>query len=153
MKEGDKVLCKSILLKECLKHQEKAKRKLEEVMREAQQSANEYGGPKDRYDAFRNQLMSRKDMYARQFQNAQEQYDVLNMIDPENLLDRVEFGAIVETNTQKLFIASGIGKIKAGDCEYFVMSPNVPFYKAIEGKSSGEEFIFRGNTGKILKVF
>jgi hypothetical protein len=153
MKREDKLLHKKRLLDACVAHQQEVLQQLEEVMKEAQESANEYGAPKDRYDAFRNQLMRRKDMYAKQYRNAQQQLDTINMISPDKIIDRVSFGAVVITDSQKVFIASGIGKITLDRTDYFVISPKVPFYKEIEGKAEGNSFSFRGKDGKILTVY
>jgi hypothetical protein len=153
MKREDKLLQKKKLLDACIAHQLEVLGQLKEVMKEAQESANEYGAPKDRYDAFRNQLMRRKDMYAQQYQNALDQLEVLKMIDPDKSIDQVSFGAVVITDNQKVFIASGIGKISLGNIDYFVISPKVPYYQAIEGKKEGDSFFFRGREGKIISVF
>jgi hypothetical protein len=66
---------------------------------------------------------------------------------------QVRFGAIVITETQKIFIAAGLGKIVVDNEEYFVISAMVPFYSAIDGKKAGDTYEFRGKKEKILEVF
>lgn len=54
---------------------------LESTMLEIQDSANDYGAPKDRYDSYRNQLSRKRDMVAKQLQQANEQFVLLDRID------------------------------------------------------------------------
>ena len=44
---------KQILITECITREEKVSQTAQSLMNEAQQMANDYGPPKDRYDAFR----------------------------------------------------------------------------------------------------
>ena len=121
-------------------------------MDEAQQSANEYGAPKDRYDAYRTQLLRKRDMFAQQLAKLNTQIDVLDRIDLGKKCDVVEFGAFVVTDKQKLFISTGLGKIECDGEEFYAISPAVPIYKAMEGKKEGDEFTFNGRKSKILKI-
>lgn len=120
---------------------------------EAQNAANEYGLPRDRYDAFRTQLLRKKDMFAQQLAKANEQLDILLRIDPEKEFSKVEFGAVIITNKQKLFISIGLGKVKVDDDVFFAISPAVPIYKTMDGKKVGEEFSFNNNIFKIEKIY
>ena len=153
MKEADKIALKRTVLEACRKYQLDASEELKEVMKEAQDSANEYGAPKDRYDSFRTQLLRKRDMFAKQVHKATEQLDILDKVDPERLADKACFGAIVFTGEQKLFISAGIGKVNVDGDDYFVISPFVPFYAAIENLKKGDSFEFRGKKGKIVDVF
>ena len=100
---------------------------LRKVMEDAQQSANDYGQPKDRYDSYRTQLLRKRDMFGQQLQKILDQRKVLERIDPERLIDVVGFGALVITNKQKIFVSVGLGKFEFLKEEYFVISPAVPF--------------------------
>jgi hypothetical protein len=153
MDESNKIAFKASLIQKCISHQVTAMDQLQSVMDDAQKTANDYGPPKDRYDPFRNQMMARKDMYAKQYQQAMEQKELLEKIDPEKIKTSVEFGSVVITDTQKLFIASGIGRISTDEGDFFVISPQVPFYYSIAGKKEGDNYEFRGKPGKITTVF
>lgn len=121
-------------------------------MDDAQKAANEYGLPRDRYDAFRTQLLRKKDMFAQQLAKANKQLDILSQIDPEKSCSQVELGALVLTNKQKMFISVGLGKLKVDDDVIYAISPAVPIYKAMGGKKVGEEFIFNDIRYKIEKI-
>ena len=71
----------------------------------------------------------------------------------EAVFNKVEFGAVVITNKQKLFISAGIGKIEISENDYFAISPIVPIYKALEGKGVGDEVVFNGMKILIKEIF
>ena len=125
---------------------------LRKVMDDAQQSANDYGQPKDRYDSYRTQLLRKRDMFGQQLGKILEQRTLLEKIDQEKTYSTVEFGALVVTDKQKIFVSVGIGKFIYKDEEYFVISPAVPFCKAMEGKNKGDAFEFRGQKFNIIDI-
>jgi hypothetical protein len=65
----------------------------------------------------------------------------------------VEFGAIVFTDVQKVFISIGLGKVIVDSDTYYAISLKVPFFQAMDGKRIGDTFEFRGKTIKILDIF
>ncbi len=125
---------------------------LRKVMDDAQQSANDYGQPKDRYDSYRTQLLRKRDMFGQQLNKIFRQRNLLEKVDPEKSCELVEFGSMVITDKQKIFIAVGLGKFSYKDEDYFVISQAVPFYKAMESKGAGDAFEFRGQKFEILEV-
>ena len=126
---------------------------LQMVMEESQKAANDYGAPRDRYDSFRTQLLRKRDMYAKQLQMAMDQLSLLDRISLEIPNNQVEFGALVFTNKQNLFVSIGLGKIEFQDSVFYAISPNVPIFQAIESKRVGDEVPFNGSNIKILDVF
>lgn len=143
---------KKQLLEACIVHQKEVADNAKREMKEIQQQANEYGPPKDRYDAFRTQLLRKRDLHAEQYQKALDELSTLKIIDTKTILDKVQFGAFVKTNLHELFIAIGIGKINLDSKTYFVISPHVPIFKAIEGKQIGDKVVFNGKTIEILDI-
>jgi len=125
---------------------------LKKVMEEAQQSANDYGQPKDRYDSYRTQLLRKRDMFGQQLSKIMEQRTLLERLNPDKSSSIVEFGALVITDKQKIFISVGIGRFEFEGEEYFVISPVVPFCKAMEGKNKGDAFEFRGQQYMIKDI-
>lgn len=119
---------------------------------DCQNTANDYGLPKDRYDAFRAQLLRKRDMFAQQLMKNNERLSLLNRIDFSKKQTKVEIGALVITKKQKLFISIGLGKIILNGETVYAISPAVPIYKAIDGKKEGEEFEFNGQINTILEI-
>lgn len=149
----DRLNLKQKILDACFEQQTKVTQNLKVVMEEVADSAEEYGLPKDLYDSYRNQMMSKRDMFAQQILKINEQIDILRRVDMAKMFSQVRFGAVVVTESQRLFIAAGIGKIVVEGLEYFVISAMVPFYNAIDGKRAGDTYEFRGKKEKILEVF
>ena len=134
---------KNRLLEACFDEIEDRAASLRKVMDEAQQSANDYGQPKDRYDSYRTQLLRKRDMFGQQLGKILEQRTILEKIDPEKVNEKVEFGALVLTDKQRIYVSVGLGKFTFEGYDYFVISPAVPFFKAMEGLKKGEGFNFR----------
>ncbi len=143
---------KKKLLEACFHEVDQRAASLRRVMEEAQQSANEYGQPKDRYDSYRTQLLRKRDMFGQQLQKILEQRHILEKVNTEKRCPVVEFGALVDTGDQIVFVSVGLGRIEHDGKEYFVISPAVPFYIAMEGKSAGETFDFRGKSLRINQI-
>lgn len=143
---------KKKVLNACIEQHQETIENLKSVMVDAQKSANEYGLPRDRYDSFRSQLLRKRDMFAQQLAKANVQLDLLKRIPVDKTLLKIEFGALVITDKQRLFVSIGIGKFKLEDEDYFAISPGVPIYKAMEGKRAGEELTVNSNKVKILEV-
>lgn len=124
------------------------------AIRDAEQSANEYGQPKDRYDSYRAQLSTKRDMLAQQLQKLQEEIGLIDRIDLNRECDTVGFGAVVITSLQKVFISIGIGKIKVEEgTEFYAISAAVPFAKAIRDLRKGDIIEFNGRKLEILDLF
>jgi len=149
----DRLKLKQQVLDACFAQQDKVMQNLKVVMEEVADSAEEYGLPKDLYDSYRNQMMSKREMFAQQLQKIQDQVDILRRVDMTRTYNSVRFGSIVITESQRIFVAAGIGKVMVDKEEYFVISAMVPFYLAIDGKKAGDTYEFRGKKEKVLEVF
>jgi len=134
------------LLKERAENAKKA-------MEELQQSANDYGLPKDRYDSFRAQVLRKRDLFAEQYQKAMDEMDIMQKIDAKKISEKVEFGSIIITNKQKLFVSISLGKIELEKEQFYAISTQVPIYKSIQNKKAGEKFEFNGLNFEILDIF
>ena len=143
---------KEKLLAKCIEIKEESEANTLAAMNDAQQSANEYGAPRDRYDSFRAQMMRKRDMLAQQLSAVEEELRFLRQINPGSICTRVEAGALVQLNTQTLYILTGIGKLVTDDETYYVVSPVVPLVIAMKDLKKGDSFTFRGTTMKILEI-
>lgn len=143
---------KEKLLARCIEIKEESKAHTLAAMNDAQQSANEYGAPKDRYDSFRAQLMRKRDMLAQQLAVVEEEISFLRQIKPGSISTKVEPGALVVLNAQTLYILVGIGKIVIEGEIFYAVSPVVPLVVAMKNLKQGESFDFRGTTMKILEI-
>ncbi len=144
---------KERLLHKCIKQQQEVIRQLEQEINETQKQANDYGQPKDRYDAYRTKLMRQIELYAKQLDKAKIVFNTLQKVPLEQELSSVEFGAIVMTNKQNLFISAGLGKVSIDDETFYAVSAQVPIFKALRGKQKGEKVDFNGNSYLIKNIF
>ena len=149
----DKLELKKQLIELCKIKQQDSIDNIKMAMDDAQKSANDYGQPKDRYDSYRMQLLRKRDLFASQLQKAINQMETLNKINVLSKNESANFGSLVFTDEQNIFVAIGLGKIKFENKTYFVVSPNVPIYHAMKDKKKSEEFEFRGKKIKIIDVF
>ncbi|MBK7029443.1 MAG: hypothetical protein IPH45_09595 [Bacteroidales bacterium] len=148
----DKTEIKGILLETCKKRLLDSISNLEIAMNDAQQQANEYGAPRDRYDAFRAQLMRKRDMMAQQLDTELNELKVLEKIDPNKRIEIVGFGALVFSQDQNYFVAISSGKIEIESQLFYAISAKVPIYQALQGKKRGESCEFRGKSIQILDI-
>lgn len=148
----DDLVLKEKLLKKCIEIKEESASNIQAAMDDAQQSANEYGPPKDRYDSFRAQLMRKRDMLGQQFSVVQEELRYLRQMKPNVLSSCVESGALVFLPSQTLFVSMGIGKIEIEGKPFYAISPLVPIAEAMKNLKQGESFVFRGTEMEILGI-
>jgi len=153
MNEIDKISFKRKLVELCKDHLNSSAEKTKLAIDEAQSSANEYGQPKDRYDSYRAQVLRKRDMFGKQLLKTMDQIACLDQIGVDKLHYKVEFGSVVLTDKQHMFVATGIGKVKFDEADIFIISPHVPVFEALKDKTSGDVIDFRGSNIKIAEVF
>jgi len=150
----EKLSLKLEIIEICRKIKQESENNLLIAIKDAELSANEYGQPKDRYDSFRAQLSTKREMLTQQLLKVQEEIALLDRIDIIRECDTAGFGAIVITPVQKVFISIGIGKIKMPDgSDLYAISAVVPFAKAIRDHKKGDSFEFNGRKIEILDLF
>jgi transcription elongation GreA/GreB family factor len=150
----DKILLKSKILDAFKKVQLKTIENLNNEIEDARKMVSEISCPVDRDDGgYQAQLLNKTNMFAGQLQKAKGILDVLNKINPEKQSLKVDFGAVVITGRQRMFISVSIGKIEVDGESYYAISPMVPVYKAMKGKRAGDTFSFNGKKLRIIDVF
>ena len=136
----------------CVEIKEETESNILSAMNDAQQSANEYGAPKDRYDSFRAQLMRKRDMLAQQLSVVEDEIRFLRQLKPDVVKTKVEPGALIKLSTQTLYIVAGISKVVIENEIYYAVSPVVPLVVAMKGLKAGDSFSFRGQSMKIDEI-
>lgn len=144
---------KAKLLSKCIEQQLQGIYDLQQQMDDAQQQSNDYGQPKDRYDAFKTKLLRQKDMFAQQQAKGKIVLSTLKQIPLEKTYSEVEFGAVVITNKQNIFVSAGLGKVELDGKIFYAVSPQVPIFNALKGKRKGEVVVFNGIKLIIKEVF
>jgi hypothetical protein len=151
----DKAEIKRLLLAECIKMQKAIVANARSAMEEAQESAMEYDetAEDNMVDSYREEMQNKRDMFAKQLENALDDLALLNKVSLDKSHD-ASFGSVIVTEAQKLFVCISLGQVKIeGGDSWFAISPSAPLYKAIQGKKTGETFNFRDKDFKILDIF
>lgn len=143
---------KERLVKHCLQQQQLALKNARNAMDEAQEEANAYGQPKDRYDGFRNQQLRKRDLFGKQLEQALHNIDMINKITLDKPLDHVDFGSVVITDSTTFLIAIGLGFISFEGEEVAVISMLVPLFHEMKNKRVGDSFSFKDQTYTILGI-
>lgn len=123
-----------------------------EAMDRAQESANSEGKSSagDKYETSRAMGQIDRDMYLRQYLNAQNELAVLQNIDIAKPSLSVGLGTLVNTSSGYFFISVSIGKIEIDGISITVVSSNSPIGMVLKGKKVGEGFLFMGKEVRIV---
>jgi hypothetical protein len=143
----NKVICS------CIEQQEHIATIAKQEMDSAQQQSNDYGANVDRYDSYRTKMMRSRDMYARQYSNAQTGVRYLQDMLKLPPFDVVEHGACVVTDRQNFLLSIGAGKFMVGNHVWFAISAQTPIYAALKGKKVGDGIVFNGQSQTIKEIF
>lgn len=148
-----KIELKKRLLEVCINRQQETAAELQHEVDETLRLSNEYGAPKDRYDPFRTKLMNQNNLFAQQLKQVNTLLITLQKIPVDKEIKTVEFGAVIITDKQKIFVSVGMGKVELDGETYYAVSPHVPIFEAMRGKKTGDTFTFNGQTFEIKDVF
>ncbi len=143
---------KAELIAHLVQMQEQAIANARLAMDEAQEEANNYGTPKDRYDGFRNQQLRRKDMFAKQLNQAMLNLEMLSKPELKKSQNEAGFGALIQTDSDLFFIAIGIGLTRFKNEDVVVISMLVPIFQVMKGKKLGDHFSFNKRNFKIMEL-
>lgn len=137
----------------CIEQQEHIASIAKQEMDSAQQQSNDYGANVDRYDSYRTKMLRSRDMYARQYSNAQTGVRYLQDLLKLPPFDKVEHGACVVTDRQKFLLSIGAGKFNNGNEVWFAISAQTPIYLALKGKQVGDTIVFNGQSQTIREIY
>lgn len=137
----------------CIEQQEHIASVAKQEMDSAQQQSNDYGANVDRYDSYRTKMLRSRDMYARQYSNAQAGIRHLQDLLRLPPFDTVEHGACVVTDRQRFLLSIGAGKFMIGNEVWFAISAQTPIYAALRGLRVGDSLLFNGQPQTIKDIF
>lgn len=143
---------KKNLVEYCITTLENNKLTVKESIDELIQTASDYEGEHDLYDPFKEELMKKKDLLLEQFQKYVNDINLVKKIDLSRIPEKVEFGTIVYTDKQKMFISVALGKIVFNDETYQAISTQVPIYKVMQDLKIGDSFTINNNQFTIKNI-
>ncbi|MCP4439192.1 MAG: GreA/GreB family elongation factor [Aureispira sp.] len=128
---------------------------LQNAMEDIQNSANNEtkSSAGDKYETGRAMMHLEKNKLAGQLAEVIKQQQALGQVVVNKTCTEVEFGALVKTNKNLLFIATSLGKLMLEKQSCFVISPNAPLGQALMGAKEGDSIPFRNQQFKIVSIF
>lgn len=154
MSEDPKIARKQRILSECIRLQKIVVENAKKAMVEAQESANEGDDNTEEklYNSYREEMQNKRDMFARQYELAMEDWNQLHQIVTSKEYREAEFGALVETDGGSYFISVSLGQIQVDGKSIFAVSALAPIFKTFDKKKKGDSYSFRDKTFKIIDI-
>lgn len=106
----------------------------------------------DKYETGRAMLQIELQKLAMQRDKVEQQLQILFKVDPQKACDKVEFGALVQTDKERYLIAVGLGKVELEGGVVYVISPDSPIARALQDKKAGERISFQGRELNLLAI-
>lgn len=149
----DKKNLKKNIIDKCIDTLEKSAQTIRETIDEIIQTASEYEGDHDIFDPFKEDMMKKKDLQVIQLEKIQDDIKLIKKADPNRLSEKVEFGSVVVTDKQKMFVSIALGKITVDNDFYYIISTQVPVFKAMKDLKIGDSFAINNNQFTIKDIF
>ncbi len=106
----------------------------------------------DKHETGRAMIQLEQEKMGRQLAETQKLQTILSRVNATKVYDKVQSGALVETDSGYYFIAVGIGKMQIDNQEVFVMAPTSPLAQAMLGKATGDGISFNGKSFQIKSI-
>lgn len=125
-----------------------------QAMEAAKNSANEEGKSSagDKYETARAMGQLDREMNGRMYEQARQERQILEKINPAIHCSNVSLGALVLTGMGEFFVAVGAGVVALNGKNIMVISPQSPIGMVMMGKVTGESFEFRDKWYKVVSV-
>jgi transcription elongation GreA/GreB family factor len=145
---------KQQLLAECKRYVASRIATANQSMVDAQEAANEEGKSSvgDKYETGRAMMQIERDKAAQQLDEALKLKNVIDQISIEAVSEKIMLGSLVITNSKKIFISIGMGKITLDGEEFLVVAPASPLGTALMGLKANDEIVFNKERLTILQI-
>jgi len=145
---------KQELLAECKRYVASRIATANQSMIDAQEAANEEGKSSvgDKYETGRAMMQIERDKAAQQLDEAFKLKNIIDHISIEAESGNVIPGSLVITNSKKIFISIGMGKVKISGEEFLVVAPASPLGKMLMGLKVNDEILFNQERLTILQI-
>lgn len=149
----DKKDLKKKVVTACMETLEKSIDTIRDRISEIIQMANDYEGDHDIFDPFKEDMMKKKDLQVKQMEKHLDEIKLLKKVDPNRISEKVEFGSIVVTDKQKMFVSVAMGKVTIENEPYYIISTQVPVFQAMKDLKKGDSFTINTNQFTIKDLF
>ena len=127
---------------------------LHKAMKQAQDAANNEtkSSSGDKYETGRAINQLDKDMYARQLAENSKELSGIMETNCDELSVAAGVGSFIKCDGASFFIIAGLGKLDYEGETIFIISPNAPLARSMQGKKQGESFVFNNRQLTILEI-
>ncbi len=148
------IFLKQQLLAECKRYVASRIATANQSMVNAQEAANEEGKSSvgDKYETGRAMMQIERDKAAQQLDEALKLKNIIDQISIEAGSGKIILGSLVITNSKKIFISIGIGKLILDGEEFLVVAPASPLGKQLMGLKVNDETMFNKERLTILQI-
>jgi len=106
----------------------------------------------DKYETTRSMMQIEGEKAAHQLAEALKLKVILDRLSPDTRSEKVIAGSLVITDTKKILISIGIGKLDLDGDEVLVVAPMSPLGKALMGRSVNDRVLFNNESMIILEI-
>ena len=106
----------------------------------------------DKHETGRALAQLEQENLAKQFSFLERLESDLSQLKSDLISEKVEKGALVETDKMTLYFGVALGEIKVEDISVFAISTASPIGKIALGKTIGESFVVNSNTHNINQI-
>lgn len=106
----------------------------------------------DKYETGRAMVQIELQKLAMQRDKVDQQIQILTKVDAQKPCEKVEFGALVQTDKERYFIAVGLGKVELESGVVYVISLDSPIGRALQDKKAGDRIHFQGRDLQIKAI-
>ena len=123
-------------------------------MQYAQEAANEENKSSvgDKYETGRAIMQIERDKAAEQLDEAIKLKNTVDGMSLDTSTEKVVLGSLVLTDTKKIFIAIGIGRLTLGENEFLVVAPTSPLGRILMGKRVKDQITFNNEMLTISQI-
>lgn len=148
------IFLKQRLLSECRRYVAARIATANQSMLNAQAAANEEAKSSvgDKYETGRAMMQIERDKAAQQLDEALKLKNVIDHLSIETGREKIVLGSLVITNSKKILISIGIGKLVLDDEEFLVVAPGSPLGKQVMGLKVNDETMFNKERLTILQI-
>ena len=148
------IFLKQRLVAECKRYVASRIETANQAMINAQKAANEEDKSSvgDKYETGRAMMQIERDKAAQQLDEALKLKNIIDQLPIERESEKIMLGSLVITNSKKIFISIGIGKLTLDDEEFLVVAPGSPLGKQLMGLKVHDETMFNKERLTILQI-
>lgn len=96
----------------------------------------------DKFETGRAMMQMEEAKLGGQLSEALKVRDTIDRINPEVTTERIAAGSLVATNRGNYLLAIGLGKVRMNGAVFFCTSLDSPIGQALNGKVTGDGFVF-----------